>query len=166
MKLKLWVSPADADDMDLFVTIRKFNTDGHQVCFDSDGAPGRMPVALGWLRLSKRQLDEELSRPWLLVQRFVTPGEPEQKMKPGEIVPCEIAIWPSSTLFHAGEKLTVDISGKYGVKDDLLKGYNDLVNKGEHSIYTGGKYDSHLLVPIIPEARSYSIFGSRQVAEG
>jgi hypothetical protein len=24
------------------------------------------------------------------------------------------------------------------------------VNKGEHVIYTGGSYDSHLLIPLIP----------------
>jgi len=165
MKLKLWVSPEDADDMDIFITVRKYNVDGPQVCFDADGAPGRMPVALGWLRLSKRQLDEELSQAWLPVQKSVLPGEPEQKVKPGEVVPCEIAIWPSCTLYHVGEKLAVDISGKYGVKDDLLRGYNDLINKGRHSIYTGGKYDSHLLVPIIPEAKNYGTFGGRQVVE-
>ena len=165
MKLKLWVSPEDADDMDIFVTVRKYNADGFQVCFDSDGAPGRMPVALGWMRLSKRELDEELSQPWLPIQKSVLPDGPEQKVKSGEVVPCEIAIWPSCTLYHTGEKLVIDISGKYGVKDDLLRGYNNLVNKGRHSIYTGGKYDSHLLVPIIPEAKNYSTFGGRQVIE-
>ena len=165
MKLKLWVSAEDADDMDIFVTVRKYNADGYQVCFDSDGAPGRMPVALGWMRLSKRELDEELSQPWLPIQKSVLPDGPEQKVKSGEVVPCEIAIWPSCTLYHTGEKLVIDISGKYGVKDDLLRGYNNLVNKGRHSIYTGGKYDSHLLVPIIPEAKNYSTFGGRQVIE-
>lgn len=165
MKLKLWVSPEDSDDMDVFVTVRKFNADGRQVCFDCDAAPGRAPVARGWLRLSQRQLDEKLSRPWWPVQKSVRPDGPEQKVKPGEIVPCEIGIWPSSTLFHAGEKLAVEISGKYGVKDDLLRGFNRLVNKGRHSIYTGGKYDSYLLVPVIPEAKRYSTFGGRLVAE-
>jgi predicted acyl esterase len=152
MKLKLWVSPEDSDDMDIFVTVRKFNADGHQVCFDCDAAPGRAPVARGWLRLSKRELDQDLSRPWMPVPKSVGPDGPEQKVKPGEVVACEIAIWPSSTVFHAGERLAVDISGKYGVKDDLLRGFNNLVNKGRHSIYTGGKYDSSLLVPVIPEA--------------
>ena len=28
--------------------------------------------------------------------------------------------------------------------------HKETVNKGEHNIYTGGKYDSHLLVPVIP----------------
>jgi predicted acyl esterase len=165
MKLKLWVSPENANNMDIFVTVRKYNGDGYQVCFDSDGAPGRMPVALGWMRLSKRQLDEELSQPWLPVQKSVLPDGPEQKVKSGEVVSCEIAIWPSCTLYHPGEKLVIDISGKYGVKDDLLRGYNNLVNKGRHLIYTGGKYDSYLLVPIIPKVSSNRTFGGRQVIE-
>jgi hypothetical protein len=29
-----------------------------------------------------------------------------------------------------------------------------------------GRYDSYLLVPVIPEARSYGTFGGRKVAEG
>ena len=29
-------------------------------------------------------------------------------------------------------------------------GHLDTVNKGHHVIYTGGKYDSHLLAPVIP----------------
>jgi hypothetical protein len=95
----------------------------------------------------------------------VTPGEPQEKVKAGEIVPCDIAIWPSSTVFHAGERLAVDISGKYGVKDDLLRGFNDLVNRGRHAVYTGGKYDSCLLVPLIPEAAAYGNFGGRQVGQ-
>lgn len=164
-KLKLWASPQDADDMDLFVTLRKYNADGHEVCFDCDVAPGRAPVARGWMRLSKRQLDEQQSREWLPVQKSVTPDGPEQKVKPGEIVPCEITIWPASVVFHAGEKLAVDISGKYGVKDDLMKGFNNLINSGRHTIFTGGKYDSYLLAPLIPEARSYGVYGGRKVAE-
>ena len=158
LKLKLFVSPEDADDMDLFVTLRKYNADGHEVCFDCDAAPGRMPAALGWLRLSKRQLDQDLSSEWMPVQKSVTPGEPQQKVKPGEIVSCEIAVWPASVLFHAGEQLAVEISGKYGVKDDLLRGYNDLVNNGRHTVHTGGRYDSYLLVPLIPQARSFGTY--------
>ena len=166
IKLKLWVAAEDADDMDLFITLRKYDGEGHQVCFDCDAAPGRMGVALGWMRLSKRQLDEALSTEWLPVQKSVSPDGPEQKVKPGQIVPCEIAVWPACVLFHAGESLDVDVSGKYGVKDDLLRGYNRTINRGRHSIYTGGKYDSYLQVPLIPEAGRYSGYGARKVAEG
>jgi predicted acyl esterase len=73
------------------------------------------------------------------------------KLKPGEIVPVEIEIWPSSTLFERGEKLRLVVQGR-----DILTykafGHTETVNKGEHIIYTGGKYDSHLLVSAIPGA--------------
>ena len=29
-------------------------------------------------------------------------------------------------------------------------GHDDTVNRGRHIIHAGGKYDSHLLVPVIP----------------
>jgi predicted acyl esterase len=74
-------------------------------------------------------------------------------------VPVEIEILPSSTIFHSGESLGVVIQGS----DLIKKGSNvitknfgerryqhmETVNKGDHIIYCGGKYDSHLLVPII-----------------
>ena len=34
--------------------------------------------------------------------------------------------------------------------------YWDLRNKGQHIIHTGGKYDSHLLVPVIPPRYKYT----------
>ena len=145
MKLKLWVSPEKANDADLFITLKKVDADGNEVHFDSWSPPSRYPVALGWLRLSQRELDEEKSTPW---QPYLK-HERELKVKPGEIVPCEIEILPSSTLFLKGETLRLVISGKYQAESTWF-GYNLPVNAGRHSIYTGGKYDSYLLIPIVP----------------
>ena len=64
MKLKLWVSPNNANDMDLFVTLRKLDAYGHEVRFDAWEASGYWSVDLGWLRLSWRELDKKESRPW------------------------------------------------------------------------------------------------------
>lgn len=79
---------------------------------------------------------------------------PESSPAPsaGEIVPCEIPILPTSTLFRKGETLKLDISGIYrgGERVEVPFGHTDTVNKGMHSIYTGGKYDSYLLVPVVP----------------
>jgi hypothetical protein len=52
------------------------------------------------------------------------------------------------------------------LKEDLLRGYNNLVNQGRHSIHIGGRFDSYLQVPVISEAGSYGVFGGRKVAEG
>ena len=145
-KLKLWVSPEDADDMDLFITLWKLDAKGNVVYFDWCHAWCRFPVALGWLQLSNRELNEELSTPWQPILQFGV----SQKVRPGEIVPCEIEIYPSSTLFRAGETLRLIISGKFGVETEWF-GFGPLVNEGEHSIYTGGQHVSYLLVPLVPQ---------------
>ena len=79
--------------------------------------------------------------------------EREIKLKPGEIVPVEIEIWASSTLFEPGEKLRVVVQGSdicMYPGQGATYGHMASVNRGAHIIHTGGKYDSHLLVPVIP----------------
>ena len=79
----------------------------------------------------------------------------EMKLEAGEVVPVEIEILPSGTLFKKGETLTVVVKGSEVVKGSSTPGldtryaHRELVNKGNHVIHTGGQYDSHLLVPII-----------------
>ncbi|MCX8021522.1 MAG: CocE/NonD family hydrolase [Syntrophorhabdaceae bacterium] len=167
MKVKLWVSALDSDDMDLFVTVRKFAgpcdvdspvckaieevtgkgriAKGNEIRFRGmNGFNGDM-AARGQMRVSQRELDEKLSTPWLPVQRF----QGEKRLKKGEIVPVEIAILPSSTFFRKGESLSLTISGHCPVDQPLLS-YDWLINKGRHAIYTGGKFDSYLQIPVIP----------------
>jgi predicted acyl esterase len=78
------------------------------------------------------------------------------KLDANEIVPVEIEIWPSSTLFERGEKLQVVVQGSdiysYRMPKSQIIEHASTVNKGEHVIHTGGTYDSHLLVPVIPAA--------------
>jgi hypothetical protein len=63
----------------------------------------------------------------------------------------EIEIWPSGTRFDAGEGIRVVIQGSdiYDY-DAMCDRHTGLINKGNHTLHTGGQYDSHLLVPIIP----------------
>jgi hypothetical protein len=144
MKLAVWASPEDSNDMDLFVTVKKFDASGNEVFFDCYASPRRFPVALGWLRLSKRQLDPELSTSWNPIHDLTT----NNKVNPGEVVPAEVEIIFSSTLFRAGETLRLIISGEPQHQSNRYK-YDD-INVGRHSIYTGGGYDSYLQVPVIP----------------
>lgn len=149
MKLKLWVQADGSDDMDLFVAIEKIDRSGNLVPFAFFGNHDDGPVALGWLRVSHRELDEEKSTPYQPVHKHTR----EIKLKAGEIVPVEIEIWPSSTLFERGEKLRIVVQGSdiYWYPEEIhTDGHTATVNKREHVIYTGGKYDSHLLVPVIP----------------
>ncbi len=60
---------------------------------------------------------------------------------------------PSGTLFEKGEKLRIVVQGSdiYNYPGEMhTNGHTATVNRGEHAIYTGGKYDSHLLIPVIP----------------
>ena len=145
MMAKLWVSAKDADDMDLFVAVKKFDAQGNEVQFRGMNGFGGDMVAKGQMRVSQRELDDNLSTPWQPVQKF----HGEKKLTPGEMVPVEIALLPSSTLFRKGESLRLYIQGRHPVIQPLLF-YTSLVNKGEHTIYAGGKNDSYVQVPIIP----------------
>ena len=151
MKLKVWVEAQGADDMDLFVGVQKLDVDGRLVPFSFLNALEDGPVALGWLRVSHRELDMERStseQPW-------HPHRREQRLEPGQIVPVEIEIWSSGTRFGAGEQLRLLVQATdiqqypLGV---VSMAHSVTRNVGTHVIHTGGKYDSHLLVPVVPPA--------------
>ena len=156
IKLKLWVSTDSGDDMDLFVGLRKLDRRGREVHFPDFNHIEHGLVARGWLRVSHRELDPERStpyQPWLKHRRAL-------KIEPGEIVPVEIEIWPSSTLFRAGETLKLEVQGgsfaytrsnplplKHG---RICTEHNETINAGRHTIHCGAEFDSHLLVPVVP----------------
>lgn len=149
MKLRLWVQADGSDDMDLFVAVQKIDRSGEIVPFPFFSNHDDGPVALGWLRVSHRELDEAKSTPYQPFHRH----QREIKLQNGEVVPVDIEIWPSSTLFEQGEKLRLVVQGSdiYTYPGEMNTiGHTSTVNRGEHIIYTGGRYDSHLLVPVIP----------------
>ena len=152
MKLRLWVEADGADDMDLFIAVQKFDRSGKYVPFAAFSALEDGPVALGWLRASHRELDVERStpqQPWLLHRK-------QMKLKRGAPVPVEIEIWPSGTRFVTGETLRVVVQGsdlyKYA-RWIVLARHLKTINSGTHVIHTGGRYNSHLLIPVIPHRK-------------
>ncbi|RIL26972.1 CocE/NonD family hydrolase [Staphylococcus equorum] len=152
MNLKLWISADNADDMDLFAGIKKVNRQGGEVNFPDFNHIEHGQVATGWLRVSHRELDNAKSTP---LQPWHS-HESERKLNGDEIVPVEIEILPSGTLFKKGESIQVVVKASEVVKGNSTPGlktryeHDETVNQGTHNIYTGGDYDSHLLVPVIP----------------
>lgn len=148
-KLKLWVEAIGSDDMDLYVVLDKFDRSGDRVALPSQSAYDEGPVAYGWLRVSHRELDEARSTPHQPVLRHAR----ELKLNAGQIVPVEIELWASSMLFEAGERLRVTVLGSDLHAQEAWK-HNGVAsaNRGTHVIHSGGRYDSHLLVPVIPAA--------------
>ena len=149
MKLRLWVETSEGNDMDLFIALHKLDVGGNFVPFTYFAVFEDGPVALGWLRVSHREQDPERSKPW---QPWLK-HERELPIRPGEALPVDIEILPSSTLFRKGYRLRVVIQG-HDFYEPSEKGpvmnHGPLRNAGEHTLHSGGRYDSHLLVPIIP----------------
>lgn len=145
--LTLWVEAQGSDDMDLFVSLEKIDTSGQRVEFPYFSTREDGSVALGWLRVSHRELDKELS----------TPEQPrhlhlrEQRLAEGEIVPVQIEIWPSGTLFEPGDTLRVVIQGHdiHVYNHPIVLLHANTRNAGRHRIHTGGKHRSALLLPIV-----------------
>lgn len=145
MKLRLWVEAEGADDMDIFVAVQKADEDGEYLPTLVLGEPH--PGAPGLLRVSHRELDSEKSTEFQPVHTH----RAEQLLKPHEIVPVDIEIWPTSKIWHAGQRLRLVVSGHYVRKPGWFEPFQwETRNAGKHVIHTGGKYDSHLLVPEIP----------------
>ncbi len=101
-------------------------------------------VARGLLQVSRRELDPARST----LYQPVLKGETSQLLREGEIVEVDIAILPSSTFFAAGERLHLVISPRPAVASNPFVKCNDC-NRGRHVLHVGGKYDSHLLIPVV-----------------
>jgi len=93
------------------------------------------------------------SRGWAKVfARRSRPGRPwhshrqRQPVTSNEIVPVEIEILASSTLFEPGSSLAVEVLGHDAARYPVFR-HGRTVNRGYHTIYTGGRFDWHLLVP-------------------
>ncbi|WP_247004155.1 CocE/NonD family hydrolase [Halosolutus gelatinilyticus] len=156
--LKLWVTPEDATDGDLFVTVRKLDRSDNEVKFHGYAAPLSHPAALGFLRLSHRSLNEEKSTQWEPVLEREADPDP---VNPGETVECQIPIRPSGTYYREGETLQVEVSGTLFGHEDLTEKYParkrgetalglETINEGKHTIHTGGECDSRLVIPEVP----------------
>jgi len=94
--------------------------------------------------MSHRALDPERSRP----------GRPwhthrqRQPVQPNEVVLVEIEVLASSTHFEAGTRLCVEVLGHDAARYPAFS-HGRSVNRGTHSIYTGGRYPSVLLTPFV-----------------
>jgi predicted acyl esterase len=148
MKLCLFVSTDEGDDLDLFVAVEKLRAGRSKVGFAHYGSFEDGPVALGWLRVSRRALRAELSSP----HQPVLANERDDKISPGEIVETHIEILPSGTRFAAGDVLRLIVKGRdiYTYpKPMVYMRHEDSVNRGLHRLHTGPRATSYLLVPVV-----------------
>ena len=144
--LNLWVS-STAEDMDIFATLRNIAPDGSDVSEMGQLGDSVPCVTKGWLRASHRKLDPAKSLPY----RPYHAHDERQWLKPGEIVECQVEIWPTSMVFKKGHKLRLDVAPMDGVGTLHFTHFHADYNQGgESTIYSGGDKPSYLLLPVIP----------------
>ena len=142
--LWLWVS-SSSPDMDLFVTLRNIGPDGKDVLeMGQQGQP--VPMAKGWLRASQRKLDPERSLPF----RPYHVHDERQWLTAATPVQVVVEIWPTCMVFAKGHRLRLDIQPRDGFGSAPYTHFNADYNTGTNTIHMGGRFDSHLLLPIIP----------------
>lgn len=148
MQAELWVEIEQGGDMDLFLAVQKLDAQGNVVPFAYYAQFEDGPVALGWLRVSHRELDEATSKPFLPVLKH-------QRALPvprGEAIKVTVEIWPSGTVFRKGEGLRLLIGGQdlYDYpKPSVYARHEATRNEGTQHIRHGGATPSRLIVPKI-----------------
>ncbi len=149
INVHLWVEADGHDDMDLFVRVMTLDEDGNYI-----GTPGLHQYGYSGpdnrLRVSLRALDPQRSTEEFPEHSF----RKYEKLSPGEIVPVVIPLWPTGLKLKKGQKLKVIVAGYDYCGHPLPGGEGTRFkpdNHGRHIIHTGGKYDSRINVPFIPE---------------
>ncbi|KAF5640143.1 esterase [Fusarium sp. NRRL 25303] len=167
-KAVLHMSCPDHDDFDVVVQIRKTDNKGRQLSHLNYPCPVHIDEVpdvntaktlgpQGFLRASHHVslngdggpvVSDDVSRETDVLYSHRV----RQPISPGTIVRLEIPIWPIGMVFAAGEGIALNVSGH-----DMCLPETDLCrlrepedqNVGRHYVHTGGKYDSHLVIPVI-----------------
>ena len=149
MSLRLWVSVEGADDVSLFAGAEKWSGTKYRP-FEGSYGFGRDRVTTGWLRASLRELDAAASTPNEPEHTFLNP----QLLNPGEVVPLEIALGPSSTLFHKGDSLRLLVAGRQLASRNPLMGSFPASYvfgaRAKCTLHWGPDMPAALRVPVIP----------------
>ncbi|WP_166791225.1 CocE/NonD family hydrolase [Cryobacterium sp. Hh7] len=143
----LYLSAPQADDLDVFIGLFKRDAAGEIVPFAYYAQFEDGPVALGWLRASHRELDEDRSTPYLPVLAHYR-SLPMEADGPTRL---EVEILPSGTRFEAGESLALVVQGhdiKHYPKHLVYARHETDINRGPQVLHTGGRYNSRLVIPV------------------
>ena len=163
---RLFVSSTMAD-ADLFCVLRVLAPDGSDVTFPGAIDP-HTPVAQGWLRVSHRKLDLELSTEY----RPYHVHDEVQPLVPGGIYRADVEIWPTSLVVPAGYRIALTVQGRdwevhYPDSPRIGSFKNEMTGCGpflhddpddrppeltgsSQTLWAGPGRESFLLLPVIP----------------
>ncbi|MEX2439613.1 MAG: CocE/NonD family hydrolase [Actinomycetota bacterium] len=149
MAVRLHIEVRGMNDVFLFAGVRKMRGRRH-VGFEGSYGFGGDLVTHGMCKASMRRTDPDHSYPWMPWHPFADP----QTLAPGEIVPVDIELLPSATLFRAGETLRLDVQGHWFWPRNPLLGQFPAAYEPSPSgtvvLHTGGSHDASLLLPVVP----------------
>lgn len=151
MKVGLWVE-SSSQDMDVFVSLRVIDMEDREIRYESIVLPVDPhhihPVGHGLLKVSRRKLDTVRSTDYWPVHTHLE--EDCAPLQPGDIVPIEVGLNPSTALIRKGERLRVDIQ-PYSPAGVPVRAYDESYHVGAiNRIYTGPEHPSYLQLPIVP----------------
>ena len=130
----LWIESSEADT-DLQVTLTEVRPDGKETYVQS-----------GWLRASKRKLDEKRSTE---LQPLITQLEADEADLPAdEFTPVRVEIYPFAHAFRAGSKIRVIISAPGG--DKPVWSFVTLDGTQENEVARSADMPSAVVLPVIP----------------
>ncbi|KAJ5354258.1 hypothetical protein N7541_006822 [Penicillium brevicompactum] len=170
-KLRLFLEAEGSNDMDIFITLEKYNCSGklqRSTVIDvgwlaDDPRHERQELMernqrdpnfcgsyfnagpTGQLRVSHRALDENLSTEFQPVYTH----EEEQLLEAQEIVPADVEIWPYGWSFEEGDVLRLQVSG-FNSHPHLRPTDPRPIsrNEGSHILHSGAATASYLLLPL------------------
>ena len=145
MALRLHVEVTGADDVLLFVAVRKIH-DGVEDAFEgSYGFSGDM-VSQGWQRAAHRALDAGRSTPSRPVHRH----DRAEPLGAGEIRAVDVELRPHATRFRAGDLLRVEVRGRWHFPRTKFGGQFPAGYASSRSgtclLHTGGVHACHLFL--------------------
>jgi predicted acyl esterase len=145
MALHAHVELRGTPDANLFVGVEK-RRDGRPVCFEGSYGYGLERVTTGWLKVSHRMLDAAEARPWAPVHTHLDP----QPVAPGEVVPIDVALRASATVFRPGDELWLRIRGRWlSPRNPITGQFPAAYEPSDAGTAVVHCAEAHLLVPVV-----------------
>lgn len=148
MALRLRVELEGVSDANLFAGVEKWRN-GRFVPFEGSYGFGYDRVTGGWMKLSHREPDTALSRPFAPVNR----DDVTRPLAAGEVAEVELALGPSATFFRAGEEVRLVVGGRWLHSRNPITGQFPAAYEPSPDctvrIHCGGQQAARLLVPVV-----------------
>lgn len=145
IKLRVFAA-SSRDDTDIFVTLRDIAPDGKEVV-NCGAYTLDYPITQGVLRASLRHTDESRSTEYKPCYTF----DRVEKLIPGEVYPIDIELADSAMTIEKGNSIVLEVGSMDQSGCGIFLHYKDRIWGADITLYTGGQYESYLILPIMPE---------------